>query len=61
MSVTLGGRRVQVAFDPTSRYLSFSGGGRTVGVYDLHAMDPYIEGNRAYQEARFKSKHERAK
>ncbi len=49
-----GSQVVTVAFDPSSRYLAASTSLRFTGVYDLRAMDPYIEGNRAYHEARLK-------
>ena len=49
-----GSQVVTVAFDPSSRYLAASTSLRFTGVYDLRAMDPYIEGNRAYHESRLK-------
>jgi serine/threonine protein kinase/WD40 repeat protein len=43
---------VHLAFDPSSRYLAVSAAWRQTIVVDLHAMDPFIEGNRAFQKAR---------
>lgn len=46
---------VHVTFDPSSRYLAVSAAWRQTVVIDLHAMDPFIEGNRAFQRARLGS------
>lgn len=43
---------VHVSFDATSRYLSVSASGRVLLVYDLRAIDRFIEGNRSVQAAR---------
>jgi WD40 repeat protein/tRNA A-37 threonylcarbamoyl transferase component Bud32 len=51
---------VHLTFDPTSRYLAVSAAWRQTIVIDLHAMDPFIEGNRAYQEARLRAEQEPA-
>lgn len=49
-----GSQVVTVAFDPSSRYLAATTSLRFTGVYDLRAMDAYIEGNRSYHEARLR-------
>lgn len=47
------GEVVEVAFDPTGRYLAGTCSKGLVCLYDLLAMDPYIDGNQDYQRARF--------
>jgi len=49
-----GSEVVTVTFDPSSRFLAASTSLRFTGVYDLHAMDAFIEGNRHYHESRLR-------